>query len=109
MAAPVRISLRRLSSIGLATLLSVTLAALQGTLAADSINVGGRTYINKGLVAVGRLPADLRDKFGETVGSGSGLAANPKTWSRARHRYRGTIYMLPDRGYNVSGSHRAGR
>ena len=53
---------------------------------------------------VGRMPADLRDKFGETVGSGSGLAADLKTWVRDGDSYRGTIYMLPDRGYNVTGT-----
>jgi hypothetical protein len=99
-----RISLRLLSTVGLATLFSITIAVMQPAHAAESINVGGRTYINKGLVAVGRLAADLRDKFGETVGSGSGLAANPKTWTRAGQRYHGTIYMLPDRGYNITGS-----
>jgi hypothetical protein len=104
MAVRKRVSLRLVGSIGLAMLLSVAFAAMQGVLAAESINVGGRTYVNKGLVAVGRLAADLRDRFGETVGSGSGLAANPRTWSRSGHRYRGTIYMLPDRGYNISGT-----
>lgn len=46
----------------------------------------------------------MRDKFGENFGSGSGLAPDPKTWSRADGAYRGTIYMLPDRGYNISGT-----
>ena len=72
--------------------------------AADSVTVGGRTYVNKGLVAVGRLAADLRDKFGETFGSGSGLAADPKTWARAADGYHGSLYLLPDRGYNVTGT-----
>jgi len=72
--------------------------------AAGPVTVGGRTYIDKGLVAVGRLPADLRDKFGETFGSGSGLAADPNSWSRAPDGYRGTFYLLPDRGYNVTGT-----
>jgi hypothetical protein len=104
MAVRKRISLRLLSRIGLAALLSAAPTAMQSARAAESINVGGRTYINKGLVAVGRLAADLRDRFGETVGSGSGLAANPETWLRAGQSYHGTIYMLPDRGYNISGS-----
>jgi hypothetical protein len=85
-------------------LLSVTLLTAQRGVAADAITVGNLTFVSKGLVGVGRLPADLRDKFGETFGSGSGLAADPKTWSRAADGYRGTLYMLPDRGYNVSGT-----
>jgi hypothetical protein len=50
------------------------------------------------------LPADLRDKFGETFGSGSGLAVDPTTWTRTPVGYQGTFYMLPDRGYNVGGT-----
>jgi hypothetical protein len=84
----------------------VFLSLLDGghAFADDSVTFGGRTYVSKGLVGVGRLAADLRDKFGETFGSGSGLAPDPKSWSRAAGAYRGTLYMLPDRGYNISGT-----
>jgi hypothetical protein len=68
------------------------------------INVGGRDFINKGLVGVGRMPATLRDQYGETVGSGSGLAADVNSWQRNAQGYRGMFYMLPDRGYNLSGT-----
>src|SRR5215467_571808 len=56
------------------------------------------------LVGVGRLDAALRDKFGETFGSGSGMAIDPKSWTRDGASWRGTIWLLPDRGYNVSGT-----
>ena len=85
-------------------LLACTVLDVQDAAAAETVTVGGLTYVNKGLVGVGRLAADLRDKFGETFGSGSGLAADPKSWSRAGSNYRGTLYMLPDRGYNISGT-----
>lgn len=85
-------------------LLSATLLTAQRAVAADTVTVGSLTFVSKGLVGVGRLPADLRDKFGETFGSGSGLAADPKTWARAADGYHGTLYMLPDRGYNISGT-----
>jgi hypothetical protein len=91
-------------NVGLAILLSAALLTTQRAIAADTITVGGLIFINKGLVGVGRLPADLRDKFGETFGSGSGLVADPKTLSRAADGYHGTLYMLPDRGYNISGT-----
>jgi hypothetical protein len=71
---------------------------------ADTITVGGLGYVNKGLVGVGRLPADLRDKFGETFGSGSGMAVDAKSWTRTPAGYQGTFYMLPDRGYNIGGT-----
>src|SRR3974390_2136493 len=91
-------------SVGFAILLACTILNVQHAVAADTITVGGLTYNNKGLVGVGRLAADLRDKFGETFGSGSGLAADPKSWSRAVSGYRGALYMLPDRGYNICGT-----
>jgi hypothetical protein len=50
------------------------------------------------------LPADLRDKFGETFGSGSAIAVDPKSWARTPAGYQGRFYMLPDRGFNVTGT-----
>jgi hypothetical protein len=50
------------------------------------------------------MPGDLRDQYGETVGSGSGLAADLKSWQRLAQGYHGIFYMLPDRGYNVTGT-----
>lgn len=75
-----------------------------GAASAAADPVGDLGLVNKGLVAAGRLPAGLRDKFGETFGSGSGLAADAKDWTRSADGYRGTLYMLPDRGYNISGT-----
>ena len=89
------------SSVALAALLALAPAATRG---AESVAVGGLTYVNKGLVGVGRQPADLRDKFGETFGSGSGLAVDPRSWVRTATGYQGTFFVLPDRGYNVSGT-----
>src|SRR5581483_1483033 len=73
-------------------------------LAAQSVTVAGQTFVNKGLVGVGRLPASQRDKFGETFGSGSGMAIDTASWSRTADGYKGTLYLLPDRGYNVTGT-----
>src|SRR3974377_1983974 len=91
-------------SVGSAILLACTILNVQHAVAAETVTVGALTYVNKGLVGVGRLAADLRDKFRETFGSGSGLAAHRKSWSRAGSGYRGTLYMLPDRGYNIGGT-----
>ncbi|MDB5651325.1 MAG: hypothetical protein JWL62_2845, partial [Hyphomicrobiales bacterium] len=68
------------------------------------LNVRGKDFVNKGLVAVGRLPAALRDKFGETFGSGSGMTIDPSSWHVDGGQYTGTLYLLPDRGYNVEGT-----
>src|SRR5215831_12687835 len=102
MSAFVRVVYSSLQTLAVAALLA--LAALPVAFGADSVTIGGLTYVNKGLVGVGRIPADLRDKFGETFGSGSGLALDPKTWTRTPDGYRGTFFILPDRGYNVSGT-----
>jgi hypothetical protein len=95
-------AVRRLSRCATLAMLLATAFTAAHPAAADP--VGDLGLVSKGLVAVGRLPADLRDKFGETFGSGSGLAADPKSWTRGADGYSGTLYMLPDRGYNVSGT-----
>ncbi|BCG93801.1 esterase-like activity of phytase family protein [Mesorhizobium sp. 131-2-1] len=64
----------------------------------------GVAYVNKGLVGVGRIPASQKDKFGETFGSGSGMAIDVKGWSREGNAYKGSLWLLPDRGYNVVGT-----
>lgn len=69
-----------------------------------SITVDGQTFVNQGLVAVGRLPANLRDKFGETFGSSSGMAIDPASWHRTDTGYEGSFFLVPDRGYNVEGT-----
>ncbi|TGV67633.1 hypothetical protein EN792_066335, partial [Mesorhizobium sp. M00.F.Ca.ET.149.01.1.1] len=64
----------------------------------------GVAYVNKGLVGIGRIPAGQKDKFGETFGSGSGMAIDTKGWSRDGAGYKGSLWLLPDRGYNVAGT-----
>jgi len=70
----------------------------------QSITVDGLNFVNHGLVGVGRLPANLRDKLGETFGSSSGMAVQPQTWKRTADGYEGVLLLLPDRGYNVAGT-----
>jgi len=71
--------------------------------AGQTVAVDGASYVNHGLVGVGRLPANLRDKLGETFGSSSGMAIDPQSWKRAADGYEGVL-LLPDRGYNVKGT-----
>lgn len=91
--------------------LSRALAAMTGLapalIAQSAVTVGlnGQFFINQGLVGVGRIPAATRDKFGETLGSFSGLTHDAKSWKRnADGSYSGTFYMQPDRGYNNPGT-----
>jgi hypothetical protein len=73
--------------------------------AAQTVTIGGSTISSKGLVGVGRVPAAQRDKFGETFGSFSGLALDPRTWRRnADGSYTGTLLAQPDRGILRNGA-----
>lgn len=65
-----------------------------------TLQLGDRTYVDKGLVAAGRLPAGTVDFLGDTLGSFSSLAVQPGTWKRTAGGYEGVLWTLPDRGRN---------
>jgi hypothetical protein len=69
-----------------------------------SATINGDTFVNQGLVGVGRISSDTRDKFGETFGSMSGMVFDSSSWRRNGDSYSGTLFALPDRGYNVLGT-----
>lgn len=87
-----------------ATLAGLVAVAPAAALADNSVTANGVTVVNKGLVGIGRMPADLRDKFRETFGSGSGMAIDQAGWTREGDAYKGTLWLLPDRGYNAVGT-----
>ncbi|OBQ74698.1 esterase-like activity of phytase family protein [Mesorhizobium erdmanii] len=91
--------LYRTASLGVAL---AVFTALTPALADGAATVGG--LVNKGLVGVGRIPAAQRDKFGETFGSGSGMAIDTASWTHDAGTYKGSLWLLPDRGYNVAGT-----
>ena len=93
-----------LSQTVMAALLAAALLSPERALGDAAVMIAGRSYVNHGLVGAGRIPADLRDRFGETFGSGSGLAVDPGSWQRTADGYEGIFYMLPDRGYNIGGT-----
>lgn len=64
-------------------------------------NLNGTTFVNHGLVGVGRMPSFL-DAQGSTFGSVSSLTVAPGTWSfdAASGTYAGQFLTLPDRGRN---------
>ncbi|MBS0633362.1 MAG: esterase-like activity of phytase family protein [Verrucomicrobia bacterium] len=89
----------------IARVLAVMAAAVLPALHAAPVTVslGGNTFVNHGLVGVGRLPASTKDKFGETFGSFSAFAFQPGSWKRnADGSYSGTLFAQPDRGYNAA-------
>lgn len=87
-----------------ALLLTAGLLAPGWTATAADVSVGGAMLSSRGLVAMGQMPANLRDKLGETFGSSSGMALVPQSWRKAATGYEGTLMLLPDRGYNVAGT-----
>ena len=65
-----------------------------------STTLNGTTIVNQGLQGVGRLSASTRDFLGDTLGSFSSLAVDLASWRRIGDTYTGTLFTLPDRGYN---------
>ncbi|PTR34955.1 phytase-like protein with esterase activity [Luteibacter sp. OK325] len=65
-----------------------------------SVELGGKTYVDHGLVATGSLPAGTIDFLGDTLGSFSSLAIEPGSWKRDGDTYTGVLWTLPDRGRN---------
>ena len=72
----------RFLPLGVAALLSAGIAL---TAQAQSITFDGDTFVNKGLVAVARLPSDAKDKQGDTLGGiGSGMAPRSRLMAARR-------------------------
>jgi hypothetical protein len=80
--------------------------AVGGIAAAQPVVFQGQTFVNKGLVGVARVPSNARDQFGDTLGGfGSAMAMDLRSWRKDRNgNYSGTLYMVPDRGWNTQGT-----
>ena len=103
----VRDSRRGRSLIDVATTAAAILFLTGGIAPAQqSVSFEGHTFVNKGLVGVARVPSNAVDQFGETLGGfGSGMAMDLQSWHKNRDgSYGGTLYMLPDRGWNTQGT-----
>ncbi|KAM5537133.1 hypothetical protein V8D89_009279 [Ganoderma adspersum] len=70
------------------------------------VEVGGKTYINKGLVGFGLIPSNFTDSTGDTLGGiGSAIAIKPASFKKGSNgTFTGTIIAQPDRGFNVDGT-----
>ncbi|KII85663.1 hypothetical protein PLICRDRAFT_324866 [Plicaturopsis crispa FD-325 SS-3] len=72
-----------------------------------SVKLGGKTYVNQGLVGFGYIPSNATDTTGDTIGGiGSAIAFKPGTWAKSNSTsgngtYTGTLVVQPDRGYNI--------
>ena len=95
---------RRLPRLAASAGLFLACLATPRSPAQTTVSIGGTTFVNKGLVGVGRVPAAQRDRLGETFGSLSGLAVETRTWRRNTDgSYSGNIYSQPDRGITRNG------
>lgn len=73
--------------------------------ASVSVEVDGTNYESFGLVGFGRIPADLVDKYSETVAPGSSLQIQQSSVTvDSDGTYHFTAWGLPDRGMNVDGT-----
>ncbi|KAI4173821.1 MAG: hypothetical protein LQ348_006474 [Seirophora lacunosa] len=66
----------------------------------------GKQYIYQQLAGYGFIPANARDSQGDTLGGfGSAIAIDQKSWRKLKNgTYTGTLYALPDRGWNTQGT-----
>ncbi|KAL5637466.1 hypothetical protein ACGC1H_004032 [Rhizoctonia solani] len=65
--------------------------------------LGGKAFVNQGLVGFGYIPASARDSYGETLGGlGSAIALEKGTFKTGPNgTFTGRLIAQPDRGYNV--------
>ncbi len=56
-----------------------------------ALSFNGETFVNQGLVGMGRLSATLKDFMGTSLGSFSGMAIDPATWRKAGNGYAATL------------------
>jgi hypothetical protein len=70
------------------------------------VSIGSDTYSYYSLVGHGFWAAASQDEFGDTSGGwGSAIAADVNSWHQnGDGSYEGTIYTLPDRGWNTNGT-----
>ncbi|TDL29854.1 hypothetical protein BD410DRAFT_44469 [Rickenella mellea] len=71
-----------------------------------SVQLDGQTFVNKGMVGFGLIPANFTESTGDTFGGvGSAIALKRGTF-RNNHdgTFSGTLVVQPDRGFNIDGT-----
>ncbi|KAL2018114.1 hypothetical protein VTK56DRAFT_1244 [Thermocarpiscus australiensis] len=81
---------------------SLTLGGAHSGPASPPVACNGKTYTYNSLAGFGSLPSDARDQYGDTISFGSAMST--KDWKKAGGKYKGTMYGLPDRGWNTNGT-----
>ncbi|KAI5210302.1 hypothetical protein AUEXF2481DRAFT_93687 [Aureobasidium subglaciale EXF-2481] len=92
----------------LAAISSLATAAPTSTSGSSAVNTttcGGQTYVYQELAGYGYVAGNARDKFGDTLGGlGSSIVVDQSTWKKCNQSYTGTLWALPDRGWNTQGT-----
>ncbi|EPQ52875.1 hypothetical protein GLOTRDRAFT_64673, partial [Gloeophyllum trabeum ATCC 11539] len=73
---------------------------------AVSVQLAGKAFVNKGLVAFGLIPSNFTDSTGNTMGGiGSAIGVKPGSFTpNGDGTFSGTFIVQPDRGFNVDGT-----
>ncbi|KAH3968204.1 hypothetical protein HBH64_072400 [Parastagonospora nodorum] len=96
-----------LSLLAIPAVLATPLIPRADSTPVNTTTCNGKKYIYNALAGYGKLPADFRDKYGDTLGGiGSAIALDQKSakYKKKTNTYEGTIYGLPDRGWNTQGT-----
>ncbi|KAG8743757.1 hypothetical protein FRC10_011477 [Ceratobasidium sp. 414] len=98
--------MRSSTRLGFPALFGTVLAASPDPSLWTSAKLGSQTFINKGLVGFGYVPASARDSYGETLGGlGSAIALERGSFKAGPNgTFTGRLIAQPDRGYNVEGT-----
>ncbi|QRV99558.1 hypothetical protein RhiJN_27577 [Ceratobasidium sp. AG-Ba] len=91
---------------GFPVIFGTVLAASPDPTLWSSVKLGSQTFVNKGLVGFGYIPASARDSYGETLGGlGSAIAIQRGSFQAGPNgTFTGRLIAQPDRGYNVEGT-----
>ncbi|KAL9086751.1 MAG: hypothetical protein Q9159_003970 [Coniocarpon cinnabarinum] len=73
--------------------------------AVNQTQCNGKQYTYNSLAGYGLLPSNATDKSGDTIGGiGSSIAIERSSWHKTSTGYSGTLYAIPDRGWNTEGT-----
>jgi len=67
-----------------------------------STSCNGKPYVYNALAGYGFVPGNAVDKYGDTISIGSSISITD--WSKRDGVFSGTLWGLPDRGWNTNGT-----
>ncbi|KAJ9630501.1 hypothetical protein H2203_001023 [Taxawa tesnikishii (nom. ined.)] len=103
----VMLSYRKAFAAGVAAscLFNSATAAPASSSVVNQTTCNGQQYIYRELAGYGFIPSNARDKYGDTLGGiGSSIALDKSSWKKKGNAYTGTLWALPDRGWNTEGT-----